>query len=268
MVKCTERLIGEFIALRGEGYSYREIAKKKKVSKSTVAYHLDKTDVGVPVCPNTTVGRRRSLSVSEMRVLKRIHTDSPKDSAVQMGNKLREKTGKIISDSTVERSLRRLNLFAFKSCYKPLLSKKNIKKRLDIAKQWIGKPETYWDNVIFSDECKFNLFTSDGISYVWREPGQRLNPRYVSPTVKHGGGSVMVWGCFSKNGMGKLTIIEGNMNSQMYTTILSENLKSSATDMGLDTVIFQQDNDPKHQSAHTRAYFIENNIDLLIIVNI
>ncbi|KAH8288665.1 hypothetical protein KR054_007468, partial [Drosophila jambulina] len=70
----------------------------------------------------------------------------------------------------------------------------------------------------------------------------------VKATVKHGGGSVLVWGCMSARGVGNLIFIDGIMNAEMYLNILKENLHSSATKMGLerDNFIFQQDNDPKH----------------------
>ncbi|XP_061634501.1 GDP-L-fucose synthase-like isoform X2 [Phyllopteryx taeniolatus] len=38
------------------------------------------------------------------------------------------------------------------------------------------------------------------------------HPKNTIPTVKFGGGNMMVWGCFSANGTGKLHIIEGRMN--------------------------------------------------------
>ncbi len=37
-------------------------------------------------------------------------------------------------------------------------------------------------------------------------------------TVKHGGGSVMVWGCMSAAGTGELQFIEGTMNANMWHT--------------------------------------------------
>ncbi len=33
------------------------------------------------------------------------------------------------------------------------------------------------------------------------------------PTVKHGGGSVLMWGCMSAAGVGELHFIDGIMNS-------------------------------------------------------
>ncbi len=59
------------------------------------------------------------------------------------------------------------------------------------------------------------------------------------PTVKHGGGSVLMWGCMSAAGVGELHIIDGIMNSQMYCSILKEKYRN------VNTIIetsFSQDN--------------------------
>ncbi len=44
-------------------------------------------------------------------------------------------------------------------------------------------------------------------------PGEEYKDKCVLPTAKHGGGSVMVWGCMSAAGTGELQFIEGTMNA-------------------------------------------------------
>ena len=50
----------------------------------------------------------------------------------------------------------------------------------------------FWNRVLWSDEAKFNLFQSDGKTYVRRPPFKDLDNRNTVKTVKHGGGSIMV----------------------------------------------------------------------------
>ncbi|GFV39927.1 transposable element Tcb1 transposase [Trichonephila clavipes] len=66
------------------------------------------------------------------------------------------------------------------------------------------KTDNFWKKVIFSDESKFNIFGSDGRRTVWRKPNTALDPKNLRPTLKHGGGSVMVWGRMASNGSSML----------------------------------------------------------------
>jgi hypothetical protein len=50
------------------------------------------------------------------------------------------------------------------------------------------------------------------------------------PTVKHSGGSIMLKGCFSAAGTGRLVRIKGKMNRAKYREILDENPLQSAQD--------------------------------------
>lgn len=47
------------------------------------------------------------------------------------------------------------------------------------------------------------------------------------PTVKHGGGSVLMWGCMSAAGVGELHFIDGIMNSQRYCSMLKKKMPPS-----------------------------------------
>ncbi len=87
---------------------------------------------------------------------------------------------------------------------------------------------------------------------MWRQPGEEYKDKCVLPTVKHGGGSVMVWGCMSAAGTGELQFIEGTMNANMYCDILKQSMISSLRRLGRRAV-FQHDNDPKHTSKKLRV---------------
>ncbi|GFU36386.1 transposable element Tc1 transposase [Trichonephila clavipes] len=118
-------------------------------------------------------------------------------------------------------------------------------------------PQQFWNEVIFSDESNFNIFDSDGRRMVWRKPNTSYHPKHTTPTVKHEGGSVMVWGCVAALGVGKLVFIDGIMHKMAYLNILPNNLKESADKLGLGSnFIFQQDNDPKHTAFVVKEWLL------------
>ena len=84
------------------------------------------------------------------------------------------------------------------------------------------------------------------------------------PTVKHGGGSMMLWGCFVANGTGALQRVNGEMKKKDNLQILQDNLKSSARRLGLGcSWVFQQDNDPKHKSKVVMQWLNQTRIKVL-----
>uniref|UniRef100_A0A1I7WPC1 DDE-1 domain-containing protein n=1 Tax=Heterorhabditis bacteriophora TaxID=37862 RepID=A0A1I7WPC1_HETBA len=108
---------------------------------------------------------------------------------------------------------------------KPLASLKNWKARDAFEREHLTWSTVDWTKV-FSDQSKFNRFVSDGKKYVRRRPGEEFMPKCTIPTINHGGGSVMAWAAFSRNGLGPLHIAEGIMDSTSYARILQDNLLS------------------------------------------
>ncbi|GAV01877.1 hypothetical protein RvY_12516 [Ramazzottius varieornatus] len=137
-------------------------------------------------------------------------------------------------------------------------------KRLKFVMRYGKKPQTFWDNVLWSDETKINLFGSDGIVRVWRKPGEECAPSCTVPTVKHGGGRLIFWGCFSAKGVGNSAVINGNMNGPMYRDIMDKNVLQSAKKLNLKKGWhYPHDNDPKHTSFVARDWIVETKLKVL-----
>lgn len=238
------------------------IANIVRRSASTVARTIKKFKVHGTGKHLRGNGRRKKLNERDISILKKIMEDNPKTSLRKSSIEIAKQGGSIVCYQTIRRWYNSNNIFAYAPIKKPLLSKKAILLRLEYSKNYMFMDECDLKSIIFSDESKFNLFYSDGKVSVCREPGLGLKLNNLTPTVKHGGGSIMVWGCFSYYGIGKLIVIDGKMDSTKYVNILARNLRESARSMNLDDFIFQQDNDPKHTSKLTKEYFRRNNINV------
>ena len=191
-------------------------------------------------------GRSKVLNNDNMYTLKRIHECNQKESAPKLHKIFNNQTSRMVSSSTIKRKLNELGLFDYSPSKKPILTKTHINMRMSYCQKYLFKSDAFWERVIFSDECKFNLYNSDGCFYVWRKPKNSFEQASIKPTVKYGNGGVFVWGCFSSKGVGNLVFIDEIMDKMVYLEILKNNLRQSSLKMGLDNFIFQHDIDPKH----------------------
>jgi hypothetical protein len=60
------------------------------------------------------------------------------------------------------------------------------------TKRHVGDSPNIQKKVLWSDETKTELSGHPGKSYVWGKPNTSHHPENTIPTVKHGGGSIML----------------------------------------------------------------------------
>jgi hypothetical protein len=79
--------------------------------------------------------------------------------------------------------------------------------------------------------------------------------RTVLKTVKHGGGSIMVWGSMIGMGPSLICHIQGKMDQHVYGQILETNASGTFVKYNFNPlqVIFQHDNDPKHTAKSIQS---------------
>uniref|UniRef100_A0AAY5KA96 Transposase Tc1-like domain-containing protein n=1 Tax=Esox lucius TaxID=8010 RepID=A0AAY5KA96_ESOLU len=178
--------------------------------------------------------------------------DQPRTTRQDLVNDLKT-AGTTVSKKTISNTLRCHGLKSCSACKVPLLKPAHVKARLKFANDHLDDPEEEWEKVILSDETKIELFCLKSTRHVWRKKKDEYNPKNTIPTVKHGGGNIILWGCFSAKGTRRPHCIEGRMDGAIYHEILANNLLPSvrALKMSLGW-IFQHDNDPKHTARATK----------------
>jgi transposase len=262
MKRISEQVRQDIISLLDTGLTSRKIAEQVGVSHTMVNIVRRTTKPGIP---KPRAGRAAKLSVGDKRWLVRMITSGKVDTATKLVQELRNTKGMEINAETVRRALKETGLKAAHKQKKPRLLPKHRRQRMDFAilhKDWTVED---WKRVIWSDETKINRLGSDGQEWVWKQPAEVVADRHIQSTMKFGGGSLMVWGCMTAQGVGYMCRIDGRMNAELYTDILEDELRQTIDycEMGGSKFYFQQDNDPKHTSNAARKWFSDNKIEVL-----
>ncbi len=239
--ELSEDLKKRIVALHKDGEGYKKIAKTLKLSCSTVAKTIQRFNRTGSTQNRPCHGQPKKLSARTQRHIQRLCLGNRRMSAASIAAEVEGVGGQPVSAQSIRRTLHQIGLHGCRPRRKPLLKMMHKKARKQFAEDKQTKDMDYWNHVLWSDETKINLIGSDGVKHVWRQPGEEYKDKCVLPTVKHGGGSVMVWGCMS-----------AAMNANMYCDILKQSMIPSLRRMGCRTV-FQHDNDRKHTSKTTTA---------------
>jgi transposase len=242
-----------------KGRSYKDIGDILKRPTATVKAIIRRYGLNGYTSNKRRTGRPRSLTERQVRFIVRSAEENPRSNAEIIKEELATRYGSSVSGQTIRNRLKEEGLSSRMARNKPFISENNKQKRLEFAKNHLDKPIDFWRSVLFTDESKFNIHESDGKVRVWRRVNEALKTKNLKGTVKHGGGGVMVWGCMSARGLGKMVFIDGIMDHRAYIKILTENLQPSVQMLGLpDSFVFQQDNDPKHTALNTRLWLLFN----------
>lgn len=221
------------VDLRKENKSYGKIAKIVILSRSTVQTIVKNYQNTNSTENKPRSGRPKKLSRHDVSsVLKEVQKDQ-KISAPKLAEHLATCSNITVSSRTVIKVLRDSGIRRRTARKKPLISTMNRQLRLDFAKAHLQKGIDFWKKIMFTDESKYNIFGNDGRNKVWQKPNTALDPKNIIPTVKHGGGSVMVWGAMAASGVGRLVFVECVKDRYQYKTILEQNLKNSVESLGL-----------------------------------
>ncbi len=177
---------------------------KKTVGAIIRKWKKHKITVNLPL-----TGAPCKISPRGVSMIMRTVRNQPRTTREDLVNDLKA-AGIIVTKKTIGNTLRLEGLKPCSAHKVPLLKKAHVQARLKFA----NDSEENWVKVLWS-ETKIELFGINSTRRVWRRRNAACDPKNTIPTVKHGGGNIMLWGCFSAKRTGQLHRIKGTMDGAM-----------------------------------------------------
>ena len=151
-----------------------------------------------------------------------------------------------ISSRTVRNRLHEHNIRPRRPAIRPIVLPRNRAARLTWCRRYLRFRIPDWAKVLFTDESRFHLDSSDGRSRAYRRVGERYADACVIQCQSFGGGTVMVWEGKTAHGRTPLVVVAGNMTGIRYRDELVQPYVISFIQAQAKNVRCQQDNARPH----------------------
>lgn len=281
----SEDIRNSIISAHKRGLSGHKIAKNLSIPQGTVRNIISQFKKTGHIKIKVKSGRISKITKRDHRALRALIKHDRRISSRELASKWADAIGRPISKDTCLRNIKKLgygfykvglnkadnftlsnnaNFWLLQAKEKPLLSLKQKRARLLWVKEHQNWSERQWNSIIWSDESKFEVCVGDPRSRIMRLPEEAFHKDCLKRRVKFPA-SVMVWGCMSSQGVGRLCFINGTVNAARYQTILQEELLPSIGNLQLQggEFIFQQDGAACHTAKTVTAWLQEMNIPVL-----
>ncbi|GFX19743.1 transposable element Tcb1 transposase [Trichonephila clavipes] len=161
-------------------------------------------------------GRPRQTCRQEDRHIVRNVRVQPTASSTAIQAQVAPSLGAPVSSRTIQRRLAEGHLGSWRPLRVLLLMTTHRHLRLEWCHAQGNWTAGEWNQVVFSEESRFNPSSDDNRVLVWRPRGERLNPafalqRHTAPTS-----GAMVWGAIAYNTRSPLVLKRGIMTAQLY----------------------------------------------------
>ncbi|KAK3507021.1 hypothetical protein QTP70_000557 [Hemibagrus guttatus] len=229
----------KIVDLHKAGMGYKTIAKQLGEKVTTVGAIIRKWKKHKITANLPRSGAPSKMSPHGVSMIMRTVRNQPRTTRKDLVNYLKA-AGTIVTKNTIGNTLCHEGLKSCSASKIPLLKKAHVHACLKFANEHLNDSEENWTKVLWSDETKTHR--------VWRRRNATYDPKNTIPTVKHGSGNIMFWGCFGT----------------MYRQILGENLLPPARTLKMGRGwVFQHDNDPKHMAKATKEWLKKKHIKVL-----
>ena len=147
---------------------------------------------------------------------------------------------------------------------KPYLNAKQRQKRLQWAKAHLKWKKEDWEKVIWRRDAHLHIWKRRDQVCATKSRGRitsRVYSTYNEASRQHHG-----MGCMSRTRVGRLQVLEGNVNADKYIrNVLEAKLWASARDLfgASGSYVFQQDGAPCHTAIKCLQWFQSHGVKLL-----
>ena len=215
------------VKLNSKGISGRKIAELTGISRATIQKFLKRFEERGHVENQPRSGRPKISGIRDDNVLSRLVKRNRRQTLKDLTVKLNESIPVSVSETTANRKLKRLEYERLRVKKTTTISEKNRKARVSWCqekKNWTVDEK--WKQIIFSDETKV-ILDKDRKVFIWRKSDEAWRPECLGMYSGHSprkNVSAMFWGCISYNGIGTLTPVDGNIDSEKYIEVLDQHL--------------------------------------------
>lgn len=248
-------------ALHEAGYSERQIAKLRKIGRTTVHKQIARKEQFGTFDSLPRSGRPRCTDSMTDRLIKREAVKNPFATAKSIANALHNDSFRTPGVHTVRRILsHKYGMKSHRPAKKPKLTSNQKAKRLRFCRAVESWTVDDWSRVLFSDES--TVCCNNYANRVRRPRGERYNESYTVGTTKFPS-RIMVWGCMGWNGLGSMWIVPkgSTITKEVYIEVLRDHVRPSME--ALDCSIFEQDNATVHTAATAFNWLADNAIATL-----
>lgn len=248
----------KIIALTEEGHSVRQVAQRLDLSKSAVHRTVKRYRESGEYSRRPGSGRKRATSRADDRFVKMTSLRNRFLTAVDVRDRLQNVRGVVVSTETVRRRLKQAGLASRRPVKSPQLTREHRVRRLAFAERHLNWTVEQWGSVLFTDECRIGLYSSDDRIRVWRRPLERFTQCTTLESAPFHRQSLMVWGGINSEARTELIFIEnGRLNAARYIEeVLQEAVVPFAPFIG-EHFLLMHDNARPHAAGIVTQYLEE-----------
>ncbi|KFM75446.1 Transposable element Tcb2 transposase, partial [Stegodyphus mimosarum] len=236
---------GRIVGMMEAGWSARRGARQLGRSDCVVRKCWDQWAREMSCTRRPGSGPPRQTSRREDRHIVRNARVQPTASSAAIQAQVAPSLGAPVSSRTIRRRLAEGQLLSRRPLRVLPLMPTHRRLRLEWCRARGNWTAGEWNQVVFSDESRFNLGSDDNSVRVWRARGERLNPAFALQRHMSATAGVIVWGATGYNTWSPLVLLRGTMTAQRY---IHEILQPHVLPLmqRLPGAIFQQDNARPH----------------------